>query len=92
MVITKIRIDGQSFLLDSAEDVLALRKRIQDAARTSPTFVDFKSVGHGTVSVLVSATRPVRFEQIERTEGEYEEMRENPPGPEIDLLGLEGLL
>lgn len=92
MLITKIRIDGQIFYLDPGEDVQALQDRIQDAARTMPTFVEFRSVGHGKVSVLVSAVIPVRFEQVERTKDEYEEMQEHPPAADIDLLGLEGLL
>ncbi|AOX66223.1 hypothetical protein BJK06_11055 [Curtobacterium sp. BH-2-1-1] len=89
MLVTKIRIDGQIFFLDPGQDVDALKAAIQDAARTAPTFVEFDTVGHGLVSVLVTPTAPARFETVNRSDDEYESMVEHPEPVDIELLALD---
>jgi hypothetical protein len=85
MFITKVRIDGQMFFLDPAEDVAALRERIEETARTQPTFVEFSTVGHGRVAVLVNSVVPVRFETVEKTDEQYTDMQIHPAPLDIDF-------
>ena len=79
MRVIKVRFDGQTFLLDPAQDVSDTKQAIVAAARTGSDFVDFRTVGHGTISLLVTPNLPVRFETIERTEAEIERIEADPP-------------
>lgn len=79
MIITKVRVDGQTFFLDPAEDLIHLKSSIVDAVREGSDFVDFRTVGHGLVSILVTPRLPVRFEMVERSEEKLEEMQNDPP-------------
>lgn len=79
VMLTKVRFDGQTFLLDPAQDVEVAKRAIVTAAREGSDFVDFQTIGHGTISLLVTPHLPVRFEVIERTPEEVEELEEHPP-------------
>jgi hypothetical protein len=79
MQVSKVRFDGQTFLLDPGQDVDETKQAIVAAARDGSDFVDFRTVGHGTISVLVTPNMPVRFEIIERTEEELEAIEADPP-------------
>jgi hypothetical protein len=83
--ITKLRIDGQFFLLEDDQDIAALKKEIVDAANGRARFIEFTSVGHGQVSVLMNPTFPARFEVQERTEEEMAEWERNPPSIDVDF-------
>ncbi|CAH0193578.1 hypothetical protein SRABI76_01835 [Microbacterium oxydans] len=54
MVRTKVEVNGVGHLLAQDQDVTALKLRLEAAARTSGTFVDFVVVGNRNVSVLVT--------------------------------------
>ena len=54
MVQTEVIFDGASFLLSQDQDVGELRERIEQAAKTSGTFVDVVVVGNRSVSVLIT--------------------------------------
>jgi hypothetical protein len=84
MRITKLRIDGQVFHLPSETDVPALQQQILEAAAGPPAFVTFQPVGHGELSVLVTAHFAVRFETEEISEEQLREWDEEPPV--IDLF------
>jgi hypothetical protein len=47
--ISKVRFDGQTFLLDPAQDVDDTKRLIVAAVREGADFVDFRTVGHGTI-------------------------------------------
>jgi hypothetical protein len=79
MQISKVRFDGQTFLLDPAQDVGETKAAIVAAARHGSDFVDFRTIGHGTISLLVTPNLPVRFETIERTEQELKDLEADPP-------------
>jgi hypothetical protein len=79
MLVNKVRFDGQTFLLDPTQDVDATKKAIVAAVREGSAFVDFLTVGHGSISLLVTPSLPVRFEVIERTEEELERLETDPP-------------
>lgn len=79
MKILKVRFDGQMFLLAPEQDVDETKRAIVAAAREGSDFVDFQTVGHGTISLLVTPNLPVRFEMIERSEGELEQLEADPP-------------
>jgi len=79
MMVTKVRFDGQTFLLDPAQDVEETKRAIVTAAREGADFVDFTTIGHGTIALLVTPNLPVRFELIERTQEEIEQIEADPP-------------
>jgi hypothetical protein len=79
MKILKVRFDGQMFLLAPEQDVDETKRAIVAAAREGSDFVDFQTVGHGTISLLVTPNLPVRFEMIERSEEELEQLEADPP-------------
>lgn len=54
VVRTEIVIDGDAVLLAPDQDVEDLKQRIESAAATTGTFVDFAGVGERSVSVLVT--------------------------------------
>ena len=83
MRIIKVRFDNQTFLLDPEQDVEETKRAIVAAAREGSEFVDFRTVGHGTISLLVTPNLPVRFEVVERSEEELEAIEADPPP--IDL-------
>jgi len=79
MMINRVRFDGQTFLLDPTVDVGAAKRAIVAAARRGAGFVDFRTVGHGVISLLVTPNIPVRFEVTERSKEELEDLEEHPP-------------
>ena len=79
MILTKVRFDSQTFILDPAQDVEDTKRAIVAAARDGSDFVDVQTIGHGTISLLITPNLPVRFEVIERTAEELEELEEHPP-------------
>jgi hypothetical protein len=83
MRITRLRIDGQEFYLPPELDLAALQQQLLDAVRGEAAFVTFPSVGHGEVSVLVTAHVPVRFEVEELAEEEVQRLAEDPPAIDI---------
>jgi hypothetical protein len=84
MLISKVRFDGQHFLLDPSQSVDETKAAIVTAVRDGSDFVDFATIGHGTISLLVTPNLPIRFEVIERTEDEIEELEANPPPIDTD--------
>ncbi|HEY8591095.1 MAG TPA: hypothetical protein VIL55_16230 [Naasia sp.] len=54
------------------------------AVRAGGDFVSFDTHGHGQVSVLMTASFPVRFEAVERTEEEVSGWEDAPPPVDID--------
>lgn len=79
MKINKIHIDGQTFLLDTGEDVEDLKTRIVAAASGGAAFVDFETVGRGVISALITPSMGVRFEVIDRTRDQMLDWETNPP-------------
>lgn len=79
MNITKVSFDGQTFLLDPDQDVADTKKAIVSAARDGSDFVDFQTIGHGTISLLVTPHVPVRIQTIDRSEEQISRMQEEPP-------------
>jgi hypothetical protein len=77
--ITRLRIDGQEFHLADDVDIAALQDRILDGAGGRPAFVLFRSVGHGEVSVLITAHVAVRFEVEEVSEEQLRQWDDAPP-------------
>ncbi|GGH34339.1 hypothetical protein GCM10010921_01970 [Microbacterium album] len=61
MVRTEVGIDDRSYYLAQGQDVEALKRRIEEAARSGPVFVDFTVVGNRSVSVLVSSASRIVF-------------------------------
>ena len=49
------------------------------AAREGAAFVDFRTVGHGVISLLVTASIPVRFETVERSPAQLKRLEDDPP-------------
>jgi hypothetical protein len=83
MLITRLRIDGQEFHLPPEADVPALQGRIVEAVTGRPAFVTFHPVGHGEISVLVTAQLPVRFETEEISDEEYDRWTSEPPSIDV---------
>jgi len=79
MLVNKVRFDGQTFLLEPDQDVDQTKAAIVAAVRQGSDFVDFRTIGHGTISLLVTPSVPVRFQVIERTEEELERLELDPP-------------
>jgi hypothetical protein len=77
--VNKVRFDGQTFLLAPDQDVNETKEAIVAAVRGGSDFVDFRTVGHGTISLLMTPTVPVRFEVIERSAEELERFEIDPP-------------
>ena len=84
MKVNKVRFDGQTFLLDPDQDLGETKRAIVAAAREGSDFVDFKVLGHGTISLLVTPNLPVRFEVLERSEEEIERFEADPPALDED--------
>jgi hypothetical protein len=55
------------------------KRMIVAAVREGSDFVELATVGHGTISLLVTPNLPVRFETIQRTEKQLVELEEDPP-------------
>lgn len=79
MNIIQARIDGQRFFLSEDHDLTALKQQIVTAVREGADFVEFESIGRGSISVLITPTIPVRFETISRTDEQVDEWEHNPP-------------
>jgi hypothetical protein len=79
MKISKLRVDGQMFILEPGQDVARLQEQILGAVGGGAGFVQFETVGRGTVSVLVTPYVGVRFESLERTEQEISDWQIDPP-------------
>lgn len=54
MIQTQAIFDSTTYLLAQDQDVADLRRRIEDAVRSTGTFVDFVVVGNRQVSVLIT--------------------------------------
>jgi hypothetical protein len=79
MKTSKSHIDGQMFILQPGEDVVELKRKIVEAARHGADFVDFVTIGRGTISVLITPNLPVRFEVVEESAEQFAEWEMNPP-------------
>jgi phosphosulfolactate synthase (CoM biosynthesis protein A) len=79
MYVNMVRFDGQTFFLDEGQDVAETKRQIVAAVREGSDFVDFVTIGHGTISLLVTPSVPVRFEVIERSEEQLERLHSHPP-------------
>ena len=88
MLVTTLRIDNTVFHLEPDEDLVGL-KRIVETASGTAAFVIFRPVGRGTVSMLVTAHTPVRFEEHERADEETEIGELNPCWPWPDYADFE---
>jgi hypothetical protein len=84
LIISKLRVDGQMFILEPGQDVAGLEQEILEAVRSGAGFVRFETVGRGLVSVLITPKIGVRFESLERTEQEIAEWELDPPPIDID--------
>jgi hypothetical protein len=82
--ITKVRFDGQTFFLDPSQDIDQTKRAIVAAVREGSDFVDFETVGHGRISLLVTPAVPVRFEVMERSPEELEQLQADPPPLDLD--------
>jgi hypothetical protein len=85
---TSIRIDGQIFRLPEEQDVAELKASIVDAVSGPSRFVDFDSVGHGGVSVLVTERSTVRFEVRDHEDAELCDTHAEPSLTDFDLYAL----
>jgi len=54
MMQTAIVLDGESYLLAQVQDLSDVKRRIEEAVKTSGRFVDFVVVGNREVSVLIT--------------------------------------
>ena len=80
MKINQVHVDGQTFILASDENVPALKELILTSLRsTGSAFVDFRTVGRGLISVLITPSLPVRFEILDRTEQQMAKWESDPP-------------
>lgn len=79
MKVTRVRFDGQRFFLDPEQDVAETKASVVAAVRAGAEFVDFTTIEHGTISLLVTASVPVRFEVLERTAEDLEQLQADPP-------------
>jgi hypothetical protein len=84
--ITHLRIGDQSFYLDPAQDVPALKAAVVEAVTLGTRFVEFLAVGPRVVSVLVTPHLGVRFEAWEREDDEVSTWQAAPPDLGFDLL------
>ena len=66
MTITKVCYDGRTFVLDPGQNVADTKSAVVTAIRGGSDFVDFMTVDQGTVSLLVTAQVPLRFETVVR--------------------------
>lgn len=89
MKVSKVRVDGQMFILQPEADVDALQTQIVDAVRGGGGFVTFDTVGRLAISVLISPGIPVRFEVMEQPEEVVAEWEENPPSLEASAGELD---
>lgn len=87
MIRTRLRIDGQVFLLSDTIDVDDLKRQMVSAVQAGPAFVNFDTHAHGTVSVLMTPLVPVRFESMEKTEEEVDDWVETTPTFDLDGYG-----
>ncbi|ROQ37236.1 hypothetical protein EDF46_2692 [Frondihabitans sp. PhB188] len=89
MLRTKLRIDGQVFLLQETIDVPQLKRDIMAAMQTGAAFVNFDTHSHGLVSVLMTQQIPVRFESVEKSEDEVDDWVATPPTFDFEGYNLE---
>jgi hypothetical protein len=87
MQITKVRVDGQDFILSPDQNLTDLRETILAAVRRGADFVEFDTVGRDNMFVLVTPSLPIRFEITERAEDPIEEW-ESSHSP-FDHLGYD---
>ena len=85
MKITRVRVDGQSFVLVPGSNVKLLKAKIVEAARQGAGFVKFKTVGRSTISVMITPHVGVRFETAHEGDAQVEEWQEHPPAIDLDL-------
>jgi hypothetical protein len=79
VLIHKVRVDGQMFILQPGQDVKELQAHILKAAERGAGFVDFQTIGRSNISVLITPNVGVRFESIERTDQQIEAWEHDPP-------------
>jgi hypothetical protein len=79
-----MRLDDQFFFLTEDIDQIQLEHDIIAAVRAGGDFVRFDTLGHGHVSVLITAHFPVRFETVERSEDEVAAWEAAPPPLDVD--------
>lgn len=84
MKVSKVRVDGQMYILQPDSDVGALEREIVTAVRAGGGFVTFHTVGRAAISVLITPGLPVRFEVLESPEEQVASWQENPPRIEVD--------
>lgn len=73
MLISRVHINDQAFVLTAGQDIPALKARIVAALRPGGGFVDFTSVTRGLISVLITPHLPIRFETIEHDDHQDQE-------------------
>jgi hypothetical protein len=79
LLIHKVRVDGQMFILQPGQDVKELQADILRAAERGAGFVDFQTIGRSNISVLITPNVGVRFESLERTDEQIAEWEHDPP-------------
>jgi hypothetical protein len=82
--VTKVRIDGQVFFLTPTQDIADLKRQIVAASRGGSDFVEFDTMGHGNVAVLITPTESARFQTVERSDEEVAAWEAEPPPFDID--------
>ena len=68
MIVNKMTVDGDTFYLAAQQDVDETKDQIVDAVKQGGGMVDIAVAGDGTVSLLVSQSVRVTFEEIETPE------------------------
>jgi hypothetical protein len=76
MSTTEVHVSGQMFILSSNSVVEALKNEVVMAVRGGGSFVDFDTVGHGIMSMLITTMIPVRFQTIEGPQDQVDEGEE----------------
>jgi len=84
MKVTKVRIDGQVFFLAPTQDIADLKAQIVAASRGGSDFVEFDTIDHGSIAVLITPTESARFQTIERSDEEVAVWETQPPPFDID--------
>lgn len=84
MLRTRLRIDGQAFLLPGTVNIDQLKQELMTAVQVGAAFVNFDTHSHGQVSVLMTPHIPVRFESMEKTDDEAGEWVDSAPTFDLD--------
>lgn len=89
MLRTKLRIDGQVFLLTDTIDIPMLKQEILTAVQAGAAFVNFDTHASGIVSVLMTPQISVRFESMEVSEDDANDWVESFPTFDLEGYSLE---